>query len=376
MFAAIETIKQNCRRCYTCVRSCPVKAIRIVDGQASVVPERCVACGRCTTVCSQNAKTCVSGVEHTLGLLDGGARVAALLAPSFSAEFPEVEPERVISALRAAGFQYVVEVARGADRVAAAYSELLKSDPNGSWIATACPAIVERIRKYHPELVPRLAPIVSPMIAVALEVLETYGTDVHCIFVGPCIAKKIEARDPLLPRAVEEALTFTEIRRIFSHRGIDPAAVNPTEADAPRAGLGRAFPLVGGLLISAGLESDPLDGRFVVATGRRETDEVLTDMERGDIRPRLVEALMCHGCHEGPGMSRVESSHRRRATICAHARRTPRTSEGLNNTEELSRAFAADDHRFAEPSEEQLRNVLSRTNKFCAEDELNCGACG
>lgn len=37
MFAAIETIKQNCRRCYTCVRSCPVKAIRIVDGQASVV---------------------------------------------------------------------------------------------------------------------------------------------------------------------------------------------------------------------------------------------------------------------------------------------------------------------------------------------------
>jgi ferredoxin len=46
MFTAIETIKQNCRRCYTCVRSCPVKAIRIVDGQASVVAERCIACGR------------------------------------------------------------------------------------------------------------------------------------------------------------------------------------------------------------------------------------------------------------------------------------------------------------------------------------------
>jgi signal transduction histidine kinase len=306
----------------------------------------------------------VSGVEYTLGLLDRGEPVAALLAPSYAAEFSEVEPERVIAALRASGFKYVVEVARGADRVAAAYSDLLRDDPDGSWIATACPAIVERIRKYHPELVPRLAPIVSPMIAVAHEVRETYGDDVHCVFVGPCIAKKIEARDPLLPRAVEEALTFTEIRRIFS------------EPDAPRAGLGRAFPLVGGLLISAGLESDPLDGRFVVATGRRETDEVLNDMERGIIRPRLVEALMCHGCHEGPGMSRVTSSLRRRASICALAQRTPRTSENFEKAEELSRGFIADDHRFAEPSEEQIRNILSRTNKFSAEDELNCGACG
>ncbi len=376
MFAAIETIKQNCRRCYTCVRSCPVKAIRIVDGQASVVTERCIACGRCTTVCSQNAKTCVSGVEYTLGLIDGGSRVAALLAPSYAAEFSEVAPERVIAALRAAGFQYVVEVARGADRVAAAYSELLRDNPDGSWIATACPAIVERIRKYHPELVPHLAPVVSPMIAVAHEVLEMYGSDVHCVFIGPCIAKKIEARDPLLPRVVEEALTFTETRRIFAQRGVDPASLDPSEPDPPRAGIGRAFPLVGGLLISAGLESDPLDGRFVVATGRRETDEVLTDMERGEIRPRLVEALMCHGCHEGPGMSRLDSSHRRRANICAHAQRTPRTFEGFEKTDALSRSFTADDHRFAEPSEEQIRNILSRTNKFSVDDELNCGACG
>ena len=172
MFAAIETIKQNCRRCYTCVRSCPVKAIRIVDGQASVVSERCIACGRCTTVCSQNAKTCVSGVEQTLALLDGSGPVAALLAPSYLAEFAEFEPGRVVGALRAAGFRYVVEVARGADQVSAAYAELLRGDPDGSWIATACPAIVEQIRKYHPELVTHLAPIVSPMVAVGARVAQ------------------------------------------------------------------------------------------------------------------------------------------------------------------------------------------------------------
>jgi signal transduction histidine kinase/iron only hydrogenase large subunit-like protein len=376
MFAAIETIKQNCRRCYTCVRSCPVKAIRIVDGQASVVPERCIACGRCTTVCSQNAKTCVSGVEQTLALLDGGGPVAALLAPSYPAEFVGVEPERVIGALRAVGFRYVIEVARGADLVSAAYQKLLSDDPTGSWIATACPAIVERIRKYHPDLAPRLAPIVSPMIAAALEARETYGKDLPCIFIGPCIAKKVEARDPLLPRVVEEALTFTEIRRIFVQRGIDPLQTPPSEPDPPRAGIGRAFPLVGGLLISAGLETSLLDGRFVVATGRKETDEVLTDMEEGIIRPLLVEALMCRGCHDGPGMSRADSMHRRRTSICTHAQLKRGVSVEQSSTEELARSFAPDDRRLPEPSEEQIRNVLARTNKFSADDELNCGACG
>lgn len=376
MFVAIETIKQNCRRCYTCVRSCPVKAIRIVDGQASVVAERCVACGRCTTVCSQNAKTCVSGVERTLELLEGDAPVAALLAPSYAAEFAEVAPEQVTAALRIAGFRYVVEVARGADLVAAAYEELLRNDPDGSWIATACPAIVERIRKYHPDLVSRLAPIVSPMIAAALEVRRLHGDAVQCVFIGPCIAKKVEARDPLLPHAVEEALTFTEIRRILAQRGIDPRRLDPSEPDPPRAGAGRAFPLIGGLLISAGLEADPLDGRFIVATGRGETDEVLTDMEHGGIRPRLVEALMCHGCHEGPGMSRVDPLHRKRAVICAHAQRTRHVTVADAEPQPLSREFTADDHRLVEPGEEEIRNVLARTNKFSVEDELNCGACG
>jgi two-component system NtrC family sensor kinase len=376
MFAAIETIKQNCRRCYTCVRSCPVKAIRIVDGQASVVTERCIACGRCTTVCSQNAKTYVSGVEYTLSLLDGGAVVAALIAPSYPAEFAEMEPEQVIGALRAAGFRYVVEVARGADLVAQAYEDLLRGDPDGSWIATACPAIVERIRKYHPDLTPRLAPIVSPMIATALEVRKNGGDGVHCVFIGPCIAKKVEARDPLLPRAVEEALTFAEIRRLFSQRGIDPGRAQPSKPDPPRAGVGRAFPVAGGLLISAGLETDPLDGRFIVAAGRRETEEVLSDMERGGIRPRLVEALMCHGCHEGPGMSRNSPAHRRRASICGYARQGERSGTAGDPVRTLSRDFASDDRRLAEPNGEEIRSVLARTNKFSAEDELNCGACG
>jgi two-component system, NtrC family, sensor kinase len=52
----IRTIRQNCRRCYTCVRDCPAKAIKVEDGQSFVVTERCIGCGNCTLVCSQNAR--------------------------------------------------------------------------------------------------------------------------------------------------------------------------------------------------------------------------------------------------------------------------------------------------------------------------------
>lgn len=376
MFNAIETIKQKCRRCYTCVRSCPVKAIRIVDGQASIVPERCIACGRCTTGCTRNAKTYASGVEKTLALLNDEQPVAALLAPAFIAEFDNLEPERIFTALRAIGFRYVVEVARGADLVSAAYVELLRRDPESSWIATTCPAIVESVRKYHPSLTNRLAPIVSPMIAVALEVRKIYGENMPCIFIGPCIAKKVEARDPLLPRVVDEALTFVELRRIFEQKGVQPEKMEPSEPDPPHAGIGCSFPLTGGLLISAGLESDPLDNRFVVATGRRETDEALTDMEGNRIKMRLVEALMCHGCHSGPGMSRVASSHRQRAVISAYAQKARRIRPAAMNLDGMERGFTTDDRRLTEPNEEDIRNILAHTNKFSPEDELNCGACG
>jgi len=53
----VFTVKDRCRVCFTCVRECPVKAIRIVNGQAEVVSERCIGCGNCVRVCRQEAKT-------------------------------------------------------------------------------------------------------------------------------------------------------------------------------------------------------------------------------------------------------------------------------------------------------------------------------
>ena len=88
----VETIKERCRVCYTCVRECPAKAIRIHDGQAEILGERCINCGNCVRVCSQHAKRVVSTIDDVKRLLASGARVSACVAPSI--EFSIAAPAR------------------------------------------------------------------------------------------------------------------------------------------------------------------------------------------------------------------------------------------------------------------------------------------
>ena len=394
MDGIITTIKQNCRRCYTCVRDCPAKAIRIEDGQASVVAERCISCGNCTIVCSQDAKTYANGVDGVLRLLEQGSEVqrggpvAALLAPSFPVGF-SVPPGQVIGALRKAGFTYVIEVAYGADLVNEACREYLRENPTGLHIASACPAVVEYVRKYYPALTDRMMPIVSPMVATALAVKERYGEPVRCVFIGPCVAKKSEILDPEVKGAIDEVLTLTELKKVFTARGVDPATAESGDFDPPHAGTARIYPIPGGLFDSAGIGEGLGDPRLIVVSGKDETTETLAGFPVGppedeDNGLLLVEALMCRGCYAGPGVESKEpivTRGRRVAEFASNtARRQKHGSLPAYQPEhvhlDLSRTFTPNDQTTQEPTEEEIRDILAHTNKYFPEDELNCGACG
>ncbi len=78
----ITTIREKCRTCYTCVRECPAKAIRISSGQAEVLVDRCIGCGNCFRVCSQSAKQVYGSIHEVRKLLGSGRPVSAMLAPS------------------------------------------------------------------------------------------------------------------------------------------------------------------------------------------------------------------------------------------------------------------------------------------------------
>ena len=381
----IRTVPERCRVCYTCVRECPAKAIRILQGQAEVLPERCIGCGNCVRVCSQGAKEAIDGIDEVLALLDEpGVETAAIVAPSFPAEFVEHSDDTFVGMLRALGFRWVFEVGFGADIVADRYRDLMEANGGRRTIATTCPAIVSYVERYHPDSVANLAPIVSPMLASARVVHRLHGRDVRVVFIGPCIAKRAEAREADVSHEVSAVLTFAELRRLFDRKGVRAEKVIPDDFDPPRAGLGALFPLTRGMLQAATLEEDLMAGEIVSADGRRAFVEAIREFESGDLEARLLDVLCCDGCIMGPGMTTEDPQFRRRARVSRHVRETverlkdqpdaipAERLDGLN----LTRSFRPCDRRLPLAGEETVEAILARMGKHVPADELNCGACG
>jgi iron only hydrogenase large subunit-like protein len=256
----VTTIPDRCRVCYTCVRECPAKAIRIINGQAEVMHERCIGCGNCVKVCSQNAKSYLNEEKEVWQLLKSGKVTAALVAPSFPAEFGELaDPHELVGMLRALGFTLVCEVAFGADLVAREFSGIFSDEVHPAVISSDCPAVVYYVRQYHPALVPALAKVASPMVAMNRVVRKKYGSHVRTVFIGPCISKKAESAE------VDYVLTFQELRHLLKQKGIRPGQIQPSEFDPPLAGRGLIFPVKRGMLQTINIPEDLFDGNILVA---------------------------------------------------------------------------------------------------------------
>ncbi|MFW5747969.1 MAG: [Fe-Fe] hydrogenase large subunit C-terminal domain-containing protein [bacterium] len=380
----VETIKERCRKCYTCVRECPAKAIRIVEGQAEIITERCIGCGNCVRVCSQNAKVIHNTENEVASLLKGPTPVSACLAPSFPAAFPGVYYRKIIGGIRSMGFTYVHEVAFGADLVAAAYKKLMDREDMRSYIGTTCPALVNYVECYYPELIPQLAPVVSPMAATASALHAIYGGDLKTVFIGPCLAKKGEdpGNDPRT--AVDAVITFSELKNMMEEMGILLKAAEESVPDPPHGNLGGLFPVSGGILQAAEIEEDLVTGNVVSADGRSTFVETIKEYSDGDMAVRLLEILCCSGCIMGSGMGCDTTLFRRRGMISQYVRERTNAldyngwkqqAEALADLD-LSRRYEPDDQRLATPSKEEIEKVLKRMGKTGPEDELNCGACG
>ena len=376
----VYTIKELCRVCYTCVRECPAKAIKINNGQAEVLPNRCIGCGNCIKVCSQDAKVFHQSRIEVRDLLKSSHRVVAIIAPSFPASFPDVANYKsFVGMVRALGFDYVCEVAFGADLVARRYKQYLEEKSETGFISSDCPAIVDYIRYYHPQLVDNLVPVVSPMVAMAKVVKEQYGSDVKVVFIGPCIAKKNESFE------VEEVITFRELRTMLDIDGISADSVEPTDFDSPKAGRGAIFPITRGLIQTVNIKDDIFEGNVIVADGRADFQQAIKEFESGNIKNVNLELLCCEGCIMGPGMPPGGSPFERRTHISSYVRNKLSDDNDLvqwqANIEryaslDISIKFTPFDQTTNQPLDDEVMKVLASMGKFTTRDHLNCGACG
>ncbi len=376
----VTTINGLCKRCYSCIRNCPVKAIKVKNGQAMVVPELCIGCGNCVKVCSQNAKKIASGKEAAAKALKAEKRIACI-DPSFIVKY-ECYPEQVVSSIKKIGFDEVWEVAYGALLVAKEYEKrIFSKKQEKSYISTSCPAVVNMIEKHYPELIEYLIPVVSPMIALG-RYLKYYYYDQNCkvVFIGPCAAKKEEYLDPMVKGAVDAVLTFSELDELFEDNSIVLEDMFLENFDNPACCLGRAYPLSGGLIKTIGLEVDPLNCDVLKIEGKDNCIDFLEGLTSKKMSAKLVDILFCEGCINGPALKSNKNTIERQQIVANYTKQRMEdiddTSIKLLNEINLSRGFRDRSHKLPQPNEKQIKAVLAELGKFTPEDELNCGACG
>ncbi|MEW6702027.1 MAG: [Fe-Fe] hydrogenase large subunit C-terminal domain-containing protein [Bacteroidota bacterium] len=379
----VTTIGQRCKRCYSCIRECPARAIRVLGGQAVVIEERCISCGHCVKVCSQNAKKILSDVDNVLTEIIPGGNAAAILAPSFPASFPE-NYSKVPAALRKIGFNLVSEAAFGADLISSLYAKYFEHNNKQTIITSPCPAVYNLIEKYYEVIVPNLAGVVSPMVAMGRYIKKNFGLQTKVVFIGPCVAKKSECLDQEVSGSIDAVLTFKELKEILNELHIDLSALQDSGLDTPHAYMGKSYPLTGGLLKTANIPGDILQKEVIVVEGKNKVIEIVEEIASGNLKSKFVDILFCEGCINGPAIDSDLNYYSRREKVIGYINDNINAFDknvwksNLYNSRDinLTRNFHSKSQRKPMPKEEEIKTILAGTNKLEEKDELNCGSCG
>lgn len=381
MHTLIKTKQSHCKDCYKCLRHCTVKAIQIKEGHAQIVPERCILCGKCISICPQGAKQVFSNLDAVKNLLQHNRNVVVSLAPTFPVAFPEFTPSQIVRALTNLGFSGVEETSVGASYVSRKHIDLLADQ---DFIITSdCPALVNLVMTYHPELKNALAKIDSPMNAHAKLLKKAFkdnkDIDIKVVFIGPCIAKMSE--NSTEPCQVDYVLSFDDLKQWFNENSINSEVIDATPLeDSLQDKLqqsSRLYPIQGGMLQSIGL--DQFDVKNLTITGFKDCKHFLESINEHKSDLKIVEMMICdEGCLGGPFMHQTspQLSRHKMFKYAMGQEHIPYLFDYSNIEVNVTKEFKEGALSLAQPSEDEISDVLKKIGKYNKEDELNCGACG
>ena len=256
-------------------------------------------------------KSLSEDVAAVLGELEhADKKVYALIAPAFTGQFGDlVTPGKVRAALKAAGFLGMVEVAAFADiltlKEALEFDEHVMNKEDFQLTSCCCPVWIAMIRGIYGELVRHVPGAVSPMIAAGRAVKKIHPGAVT-VFLGPCIAKKKEAKEPDILDAVDYVLTFREMKELFDATAINPEEM-PEDEKEHSSMAGRIYARSGGVSEAVKKTVEQLHpGRAIMvepkqADGVKACREIIEEIKSGKLTANFYEGMACEGgCVGGP----------------------------------------------------------------------------
>lgn len=357
--------KTNCKSCHKCIRNCAVKSIRFTAGQAHIVEDECILCGRCFAVCPQDAKVIASDMEKVRIMLQTGT-VYASIAPSFAASYPGVGIDALEDALKKLGFAGAEETAVGATIVKKEYERILDEEKPNILVSSCCSSINLMLRKYYPEALFTLAPVITPMQAHCRDIKRRHP-EAKTVFIGPCISKKSEAAEE---DAVDAVLMFDEFNRWLREEGIELGR----REDIRKGGRARVFPTAGGIIET--MDKNP-EYTYVAVDGVKKCMDVLDEIKEGRLHNCFIEMSACEGsCADGPILDKMKNTPAQNyLQVVRYAEKEDFAVEKYAK-KEIAAVYEPFELEAEQPSEAEIKAMLLKMNKLSKEDELNCGSCG
>ena len=378
-FHSVTLDRDFCKGCINCIKRCPTEAIRVRDGKASIITERCIDCGECIRICPHHAKR---AIYDPITVLNQYQYPIALVPPSFYGQFNNLEDTELISAaLKKIGFSAVFHLARAAELVSDATRRLLADNTlPRPVISTACPAVVRLIRVRFPHLISHLLPLVAPVelaARMAKEEAQKAGVPqehIGCIFLSPCPAKITTLRMPIgyENSSIDAAVAVKEVYTLLL--GPMRSSVSTDTAQAGRIGLGWG---------ESGGESSGLISTddYLAADGIENVMQVLEDLEDDKYQNlEFVELDACAGGCVG-GVLQVENPYIAKAKLKKLRRYMP---VSLNRLEgDIPAQMKWDSSPEYTPIMELGNTMQENFEKYEKLEEillklpdLDCGSCG
>jgi iron only hydrogenase large subunit-like protein len=294
-----------------CEISCLFDAIRRDGSGNLVITPDCTGCGRCIEACDAGVLKGRKDAVPLLELLRAKQKpVYAMIAPAFSGQFsPEVTSGKLRTAFKSLGFYGMIEVALFADiltlKEALEFDRAINRNEDYLLTSCCCPMWMALIRKQYAQLIPHVPPSVSPMVACGRSIKKIHPEAVT-VFIGPCLAKKAEAKEADIADAVDYVLTFDEVGELFDLAQLDLASLPEDRRDQSSRG-GRIYARTSGVseAVQTTLQrlrpgrSIPL--RAEQADGIVACKELLRKISQGEIHANFIEGMGCKGgCVGGP----------------------------------------------------------------------------
>ncbi|WP_435791566.1 NADH-dependent [FeFe] hydrogenase, group A6 [Clostridium sp.] len=359
-----------CRRCETMCNE--VQTCNVLSGinrgfttnvapafNAPLAETNCTFCGQCVAVCPTAALTEVHFMNNVwdaihskdnIVVVQTAPAIRAALGESFGLEPGTLVTGKMVSALRALGFDYVFDTDFAADlTIVEEASELVHRLEHGGTLpilTSCCPAWINMLEHDYPDMLDIPSTCKSPHQMFGV-IAKTYFAEkmnidpkkMIVVSVMPCLAKKYEAaRDELKHdnlRDVDIVISTRELAKMIKEAGIEFNSLEEGEFDDPlgeSSGAGVIFGASGGVLEAAvrtayelitgetgpalefhsirGLEGTKkatikikdMDVNVAVTNGLGNARKLLESIKNGESTYHIIEIMACPGgCIGGGG---------------------------------------------------------------------------